>query len=194
VAAGRDEEGIADLLECQREEMGARASITLEWRANAAMALAARGDGAEARRLAEEQLALAREAGVPRPLGVALRTLGVLSEGEDGEGMLAEAVTVLEGSSARLEHARALVELGSSVRRAGRRRAAREHLRAGYELARSCGSAVVLERASEELAASGVRLRRPALASRDALTPSERRVAEMAATGMSNPEIVQALL
>jgi DNA-binding CsgD family transcriptional regulator len=193
VAAGRADDGIADLLDCQREEMGARASITLEWRADAALALAARGDVAAAQRLAEEQLALAREAGVARPLGVGLRTLGLLSSGDEGRSLLAEAVTVLEGSSARLEHARALVELGSSVRRAGQRAAAREHLRAGYEMARACGSTVVLERASEELAASGVRLRRPALAGRDALTPSERRVAEMAATGMSNPEIAQAL-
>jgi DNA-binding CsgD family transcriptional regulator len=47
--------------------------------------------------------------------------------------------------------------------------------------------------AASELAAAGVRLRRPALSGVDALTPSERRVAEMAATGMTNPEIAQAL-
>ena len=193
IAAGRADEGIEDLLDCQREQMGARASIALEWRTDAALALAARGDVEEAMRLAEEQLELARKGGVGRPLGVALRTLGLLSQDDREESLLSEAVSVLEGSSARLEHARALVELGSSVRRAGRRGAAREHLRAGYELARRCGSAVLLERAGHELAAAGVRLRRPALSGRDALTPSERRVAEMAARGMSNPQIAQAL-
>jgi ATP/maltotriose-dependent transcriptional regulator MalT len=193
IAGGRVDEGLADLLDCEREQMGARASIALLWRTDAALALAGRGDHAEAQRLADEQLALARQAGVPRILGVALRTRGLLSEGDEAHALLDEAVHVLSRSSARLEHARALVELGASVRRAGQRRAAREPLRAGYELARRCGSVALSERAGDELAASGVRLRRPALSGHESLTPSERRVAEMAASGMSNPQIAQAL-
>jgi DNA-binding CsgD family transcriptional regulator len=52
---------------------------------------------------------------------------------------------------------------------------------------------VLSERAAVELAASGVRMRRPALSGAEALTPSERRVAELAARGLSNPEIAQTL-
>jgi DNA-binding CsgD family transcriptional regulator len=193
VAAGLADEGLADLLDSERAQMGPLASVALLWRTDAALALSARGERAEAYRLAEEQLTLARQAGVPRPLGVALRTLGLLSEGGQAQHLLAEAVTVLNGSSARLEHARALIELGSDVRRAGQRKAAREHLGAGYELARHCGSPILVKRAGEELTATGVRLRRAALTGLDSLTPSERRVAEMAASGMSNPAIAQAL-
>jgi DNA-binding CsgD family transcriptional regulator len=193
IAAGRVDDGIADLRDCQREQMGARASVTLEWRTDAALALAARGDLDQASQLAEEQLRLARESGLPRHVGTALRTQGLLAGGGEGRRLLEEAAGILEGASAELEHARALVDLGASIRRAGQRGEAREPLRAGYELARRCGSRVLVERASDELAAAGVRLRRQALSGRDALTPSERRVAEMAATGMSNPEIAQAL-
>jgi DNA-binding CsgD family transcriptional regulator len=193
LAAGRVDEGLADLLDCDREQMGPLASIALLWRTDAALALAVRGERGQARSLAEEQLTLARQAEVTRPLGVALRTLGLLSEGEQARRLLSEAVEVLERSSARLEHARALVELGASIRRHGQRGAAREQLSAGYELARRCGSRVLLERAGEELAAAGVRLRRPALSGKHALTASERRVAQMAASGMSNPQIAQAL-
>jgi len=193
LAAGRQEEGIADLLDCQRQGMGRRATLALAWRTDVALALAAAGDSERARELAEEHVALAREGDETRALGVGLRVLGLLSDGDEAQALLTQAVALLEGSSARLEYARALVDLGGVVRRAGQRGDAREHLRAGYELARGCGSTVLADRAATELAASGVRLRRAALSGRDALTPSERRVAEMAAKGMSNPEIAQAL-
>ncbi len=47
--------------------------------------------------------------------------------------------------------------------------------------------------ATEELWASGARPRRRSLSGRDALTPSERRVAELAARGRTNREIAQEL-
>jgi DNA-binding CsgD family transcriptional regulator len=50
-----------------------------------------------------------------------------------------------------------------------------------------------VERAREELMACGARPRRLVVTGVDALTASERRVARMAADGMSNTEIAQAL-
>jgi DNA-binding CsgD family transcriptional regulator len=102
-------------------------------------------------------------------------------------------VEVLAGSGARLEHARALVELGAALRRANQRAAAREPLRAGLDLAYRCGAGRLAERAAAELRATGARPRRAVLTGLEALTPSERRIAELAAGGMSNPEIAQAL-
>ncbi|HEX6389416.1 MAG TPA: helix-turn-helix transcriptional regulator, partial [Solirubrobacteraceae bacterium] len=77
--------------------------------------------------------------------------------------------------------------------RANQRAAARDPLRRGLDLAQQCGATLLAERAEQELEATGARPRRRELSGVDALTPSERRVAEMAAKGMSNPEIAQAL-
>jgi DNA-binding CsgD family transcriptional regulator len=100
---------------------------------------------------------------------------------------------VLAGSYARLEHARALVELRAALRRANQRAAARHRLRAGLDLAHRCGATRLAQRAGTELHAAGARPRRAVLTGLDALTASERRVAELAAGGMSNSEIAQQL-
>jgi len=101
-------------------------------------------------------------------------------------------VEVLKASPARLEHTRALVELGGALRRANQRAAAREPLRAGLDLAHRCGATRLAERARSELAATGAKPRRDLSSGVEALTASERRVADMAATGMSNSQIAQA--
>ena len=100
---------------------------------------------------------------------------------------------MLAGSAARLEHAKALVELGAALRRGNRRSDAREYLRQGLELAHRLGASALAERAQTELAATGARPRRLMLTGVDALTPSERRVADMAAENMTNKDIAQAL-
>jgi DNA-binding CsgD family transcriptional regulator len=106
---------------------------------------------------------------------------------------LREAVDVLERSPARLEHARALTDLGAALRRAGRRVEARDALQDGLRLAERCGAGALIERARTELRAAGGRTSVPEGAGVELLTASERRVAELAAQGQSNPEIAQAL-
>jgi DNA-binding CsgD family transcriptional regulator len=162
------------------------------WRSSLALAVAVE-DPAEARRLVGSELEDARRAGLQRPAGIALRTRGLLEGGEAGLRDLREAVELLAESGARLEHARALVELGAALRRANQRSAAREPLRAGLDLAQRCGATRLAQRARAELIAAGARPRREAVTGLEALTASERRVAELAAAGMSNPEIAQAL-
>ena len=162
------------------------------WRSALALAVAAE-DPAEARRLANSELDDARQKGLPRPAAIALRTRGMLEGGERGLADLREAAELAAESGARLEHARALVELGAALRRANQRTAAREPLRTGLDLAYRCGATRLAEQARAELLAAGARPRRVALTGLEALTASERRVAELAAAGMSNPEIAQAL-
>lgn len=162
------------------------------WRSALALALAAE-DPRQALRLADAELEAARHNGSLRPAGIALRTHGMLRGGQRGLDDLREAVEVLQGTGARLEHARALVELGAALRRVNQRATAREPLRAGLDLAYRCGAARLAQRAATELRATGARPRRAVLTGLEALTPSERRVAELAAGGMSNPEIAQAL-
>jgi DNA-binding CsgD family transcriptional regulator len=147
----------------------------------------------EARALAAEELRLARASGFARPVGVALRAEGMLAGGDEGLDRLDESVTVLEPDGARLELARSLVELGAALRRRGRRLDGRAPLERGMELAHRCGADRLCDRAREELLASGARPRRFVRTGVDALTPTELRVARMAASGRSNAEIAQEL-
>lgn len=163
------------------------------WRSTLALMLAP-SEREEARALIEVELAQARASHQRRRIGVALRALGLLGGGHDGGLSLLEAATaILAESPARLEHARALVELGAAHRRRGERVAARSPLREGLDLAARCGALRLAERARTELAATGARPRRAHLTGRDALTPSELRVARLAAEGRTNQEIAQAL-
>ena len=187
--------GVAELLDAGRsfEAVGSHNPAFIAWRSQAALALRQQGELDDARRLAFEELELARAWGAPRALGAALRAAGLVEGGGRGLMLLAEAVEVLDGSPAKLEHAKARVELGAALRRAKQRVNARDHLRRAVELATICGASVLAERAQQELLATGARPRRIALSGVASLTPSERRVAEMAVDGLTNREIAQAL-
>ncbi len=163
------------------------------WRSEAALALHRLDRWDEARELAHEELELSRTWGAPRTVGISLRALGLIEGGRTGEQLLRESVEVLADSPARLEYARALVDLGAALRRGNRRSEARQLLRQGLELAHRCGATALVALANEELAATGAHARTILLSGLDALTASERRVAHMAAEDLSNKEIAQAL-
>jgi DNA-binding CsgD family transcriptional regulator len=163
------------------------------WRSWAAEGLRLLDRNEEARALADEELALARRWGDPYAIGACLRVRGLVEVGEAGIGLLREAVEVLAGSQARLEHARVLVDLGAALRRANRRTEARESLREGIDLAQSLGAFRLAERANDEIAATGAKPRKVFPTGLDALTASELRVAQLAAAGMSNKEVAQTL-
>jgi len=166
---------------------------TVPWRSWAAEGLRLLDRNDQARALAAEELALARRWGDPQSTGAALRALGLVEGGPAGTGLLEEAVEVLAGSQARLKYARALVDLGAALRRANRRTEARQRLRQGVDLALRAGAFGLAGRANEEIAATGARPRKVLQTGLDALTASERRVAQLAAGGMSNKEIAQTL-
>ena len=151
------------------------------------------GQHAEAKAVAEQELEGARAWGLARRIGIALRTLGLLEGGERGLELLRESLGVLEASPARLEHARTLAEYGAALRRANRRAEAREPLRAALDWARGSGALAVARRAHEELEATGEKLRPLLAGGVESLTPSERRVAALAADGHTNREIAQSL-
>jgi DNA-binding CsgD family transcriptional regulator len=92
-----------------------------------------------------------------------------------------------------LERARAHVAAGAALRRAGRPAEARDPLRLALDLAHRCGATELEEEALAELRAAGGRPRRPLTSGAGALTPSERRVADLAAAGRLNREIAEML-
>jgi DNA-binding CsgD family transcriptional regulator len=194
-ALQQPDNAVADLLECGRleQEWEIRTPAFGTWRADAAPLLAMLGRRDEAHALAREELIRCQAYGATGPIGISLRTLGVVEPGDAGIELLAQAVAQLQRSPRRLEYAIALLELGAATRRTGRRSDARKPLREALEVASACGADVVATRAHDELVTAGARPRRDPGESRSKLTASELRVARLAAEGMTNREIAQAL-
>jgi DNA-binding CsgD family transcriptional regulator len=165
----------------------------LPWRIGLVRCEAMLGNEAQARQLAAETTALARQAGGQRGIGIALNAQGTITAGDQGIALLQEAVGTLAATRARLQHAYALVDLGAALRRGNRRKEAREPLREALEIAHRSGAIPLEEQARTELEATGARPRKAVYSGVESLTPSELRVARMAAEGKTNREIAQAL-
>jgi DNA-binding CsgD family transcriptional regulator len=193
-AQQRFEDALADF-----REQGARdarchsRNPNLPWRLDAADCLVALGRDEEARGLVEEQLAAAQRYGARSAIGAALHGQAKLESGPSRIEALERAVTELAASPARLVHANALFDLGVSLRAAGRRNEATARLRAALQLAHTCGATMLQRSAHEELLVLGARPRRLMFSGIESLTASERRVAKMAANGLTNRQIAQAL-
>ncbi len=146
----------------------------------------------EAVAVLDRELAAAEAWGAPGAIGRVLRVRGEVKRTEGLED-LEHAVELLEASPLRLELARALAALGSALRLGRKPTEAREPLRRALELAEVCDAATLAAHARAELHATGARPRSSALSGPDSLTPSERRVADLAAEGQTNKQIAQAL-
>ena len=194
--ARREEDAaLEELLEAGRraKAWGSRNPSLLPWRVLAAEILASRGRVAAAQELIDEQLALATAAQSQRALGQGLRVAALAGDTDVAQSTLERSMEHLEAAGARLELARSAVELGSLLRRTRRRKESREPLYLALELAAGCGAEPLAARARTELAAAGARPRKPMRSGAEALTPSERRVCELAQQGLANPEIAQTL-
>jgi DNA-binding CsgD family transcriptional regulator len=191
-AAGRAEDAVAVADELAAYCATMPDPARLWWRSMKAEALGRLDHRSEAIDLAREELAITRAFGAPSSLGRTLRVLGTL-ERDQGLDTLREAVDVLERSTARLEYAKALAALGSALRLARKPTEAREPLRLALDLAGACGAEAFAEHVRSELHAAGARPRREALSGVESLTPSERRVVDLAAAGRTNRDIAQEL-
>jgi DNA-binding NarL/FixJ family response regulator len=195
LAQYRPEDALTDLLDAAArwEELSVRHPVLAGWRIEASEALTRLGDRATAARLAGEQIELAERVGTPGPRGAALRAAARAAPETERLSLLGRAVDLLANSPAKLEYARALLDLGAALRRANRRADAREPLRRALDMAHRGGMRLLAGRAADELRAAGARPRRDALSGPDALTGAEHRVATLAAAGYNNREIAERL-
>ncbi|HEX6782017.1 MAG TPA: AAA family ATPase [Solirubrobacterales bacterium] len=184
-----DFEALAEHAEELGYGLGPVASMSPYW----VRSLQALGRQAETRALADEQLAYARFWGAPASIAYVTRAAAAARGGQEEIELLEGAVTELEGSPRNLVHALVLCDLGSALRRAGRRADARAPLRKAFDIARKGGAERIARRAHEELQATGEKVRRYTPIGVESLTPSERRVADLAAEGMTNRQIAQSL-
>ena len=114
------------------------------------------------------------------------RGLLLAAEGdlEEAESALAEALAAHERDPIPYDRARSLLAMGRIQRRRKRWRAARESLESARAVFGELGASLWAERCTSELGRLG--LRRPGDPGK--LTPSEQRVAELAARGLTNRE------
>jgi DNA-binding NarL/FixJ family response regulator len=126
-------------------------------------------------------------------LGIQARARALLSEGDEAERSYQEAIERLGRTRVRPQLARAHLVYGEWLRRHQRRLDAREQLRKAHEQFTAIGMEAFADRARNELQASGEKVRKRSVETRDDLTAQERQIAQFARDGLSNPEIAARL-
>jgi DNA-binding CsgD family transcriptional regulator len=128
-------------------------------------------------------------AGTDWALGTQARSRALLSDGQIADLLYREAIERFGRTKLRPESARAHLLYGEWLRREGRRRDAREQLRAAHQLFSDMGMEAFAERARRELVATGETVRKRSAATWEELTPQEEQIARLAGDGLSNTEI-----
>jgi DNA-binding CsgD family transcriptional regulator len=122
-------------------------------------------------------------------LGIEARVHALLSEGEVAERLYRDSIVHLSGNRVRFELARTHLLYGEWLRRERRRLYAREQLRTALEMFTRMGTEAFAGRAERELLATGERVRKRAVETRDELTSQEAQIARLASEGLSNADI-----
>ncbi len=165
----------------------------LGWRLLLAAAVARNGDLDRAQSLIGDQAAACERWGSKALLAAVRRVQAMFVPPPGTADAIRAALDLSRQGVDRLNDARALVDLGASLRRANERVAAREPLTEALELARQLGATHLVARAHKELQVAGARPRRLQFSGIDSLTAAERRVVELAVRGCTNREIAQNL-
>jgi DNA-binding CsgD family transcriptional regulator len=190
--AGRFEEAIAVTEEAGRRFGWIENPSVNPWTGIKSISLWGLGRHEEALAVAQETLEVGRRWGAASAMAPGLRVVGTM-KGDAGLPELRESLAVVEDSPNRHQHARSLLALGQTLLRTGELDEAREMFERAAELAEASGSRPVLAAAREGLTASGVHPAAAAPTGAAALTPTERRMAELAAQGHDERDIAEAL-
>lgn len=124
----------------------------------------------------------------PWARGLLARSRALVATGDEADGLFRSALEELSQSTLATERARTLLLYGEWLRRARRRRDAREPLADALELFQAMGAERFAARAGAEMAATGEHVRQRSAPS-DVLTPQEAQIARLAAAGQRNNEI-----
>src|SRR5690606_13302212 len=133
--------------------------------------------------------ARARASGTPWALGLEARSRALTIDGPAAEEHYVAAIDQLGASRIASEAARAHLLYGEWLRREGRRKEARDPLRAAHELLSDMGIDAFAARAARELSATGAHPRTRAQQPAHGLTDQELLIARLVATGATSPEI-----
>ncbi|MFI6304007.1 AAA family ATPase [Amycolatopsis thailandensis] len=148
------------------------------------------GEEAVARSALESLTQRTEPAGTAFALGVEAGARALLSDAEDD---YLESLEQLTNSPLPAHLARAHLRYGEWLRRAGRRRDAREHLRTAHEQLSKIGLEAFTRRAADELRATGEVARGRSERSYDHLTMQEMHIARQVAAGATSKEVATRL-
>jgi DNA-binding CsgD family transcriptional regulator len=129
---------------------------------------------------------------MPSEEALILRCHGIVADDGSFDAAFDKALSLHDAEPVPYDRGRTELAYGERLRRAGRRRHARERLRAAMTVFDELGARAWSARAHSELAATGERLR-PADVARESLTPREMQVALAVAEGATNQETAAAL-
>jgi DNA-binding CsgD family transcriptional regulator len=191
---GRWEAAVDALQACGRRYAahGWTNPAVIPWRSYTAIGLHQLGRSEQASELVAQDLEIARRWGDARTIGQTLRIAAQVNPSERRE-LLEEALGVLEGSAARLEHARSHAAMGSQLASQDDRTGAHRHLAQALDLATRCNADGLASDVLASMRALGFRPRRQKLHGPESLTPSERQIARLASQGITNRQIAQDL-
>ena len=194
LAQGEPAAAAADLADARdRSAAWFRLRVEPPWQPLLVEALLLAGHTADAAAEAQAYAEPAAYWGTPRALGHLARVRALVAPRRRAIPLLEEARKHFAAGHVQLELARCLTELGAHLRADGGRTAARAVLREAHDAAAACGATALCGRARAELLLAGGRPRPASGAGVDALTPAERRVAEIAVQGATNREIARRL-
>ena len=172
------------------EPVGGRLDATINWALPELAEAAVRcGRGQFAYDAVEQLSEMTRASGTDWAVGLEARSHALLSGREAAEELYREAVDRLSRTRQRGDHARAQLLYGEWLRREGRRKDARDHLRDAHATFVHMGAEAFAERTRRELSATGETVRKPSIDTGDQLTAQERQISRLAVEGLSNPEI-----
>src|SRR5205823_9240108 len=127
-----------------------------------------------------------RASGTDRAVGIEARSRALLSGGDTADSLYREAIERTGRTRIRVDLARAHLLYGEWLRRERRRVDARDQLRTALELFASMGAEAFAERAERELLATGERVRKRQIETREQLTAQEIQIARLARDGLPN--------
>ncbi len=150
------------------------------------------GSTADARSWLDAFSAVAHDAGSSWALATCARCEGLLAGDDAFDRHFQRSFELLERSPLRLELARTQLAYGERLRREGRRRDARPHLRAAHDAFTAVAATPWQERSAAELRATGEAVTSASAPLPD-LTPQELHISLLVAEGKTNKEIAAAM-
>jgi DNA-binding CsgD family transcriptional regulator len=142
---------------------------------------------------ADELDEFAAAVGVAWPAALAEHGRALIDSGANAERHLERAIALHAGGGRPFSQARSQLVYGEFLRRNRRRVDARTHLGAALQVFTDLRAEPWVERARQELRASGVTARKRDVTTADDLTPQERQTALLVRAGLGNREIAARL-